>query len=618
MVHGLLEATGYLCPSRTVSLPYEPAGCSASAAVFWSTVGLGSFLCGAARAVTERYAAFAARALRACFDEPDTQRYAACAARALRPCFDEPDTQKLAGAARALRACFDEPDTQVVHAYLQLGLLEGMLGHYAKARRYVHFSQTLYAGLQAQGQPGSAWDSNEGGMLSSLIASFGPRILDTSESEQVPPDNPESLDVPGMALAAKRGKVSRPFDALRIMLGVRGKVSRPFDVLRIMLGVALEPASPTHVVQQNVQHLVDAWDAAGVIMTCTTLSGCIAARAPQLLLRGSTLLMQERVEEGLADIEQGLALAVQQPNLIRFSLWWHAIHCGVIGLAHHGRIGAYVRTKAVYDAYTFPGTQLPDMPTYLADDHSICGPGHYCIAYRICGPGHYCIAYRVCGGPGHYCIAYRQFLERRCPTVHTRARARHGSLDKSQDESLDKSQDGSRDSSDATNSLTDLDEMDTDGLLPMDMEASEADLDSLQDVDHAARELVARDRRSQDPASHLGSAYDMPAAAAEVADVRSSMVSSPSLARTHHQIPATAASTRSVSFAHVSAITPAAKMPKRVGFNQSVYVLLIPSYQDLGERERADRWWSARELWQFRCSYYQHLVTETQGAAVQC
>eukprot|EP00611_Tribonema_gayanum_P001031 TRINITY_DN1077_c0_g1_i1.p3 TRINITY_DN1077_c0_g1~~TRINITY_DN1077_c0_g1_i1.p3 ORF type:complete len:104 (+),score=32.96 TRINITY_DN1077_c0_g1_i1:636-947(+) len=91
------------------------------------------------------------------------------------------------------------------------------------------------------------------------------------------------------------------------------------------------------------------------------------------------------------------------------------------------------------------------MPTYLADDHSICGPGHYCIAYR-------------------------RFLERRCPTVHTRARARHGShdesLDKSHDESLDKSQDGSRDSSDATNSLTDLDEMDTDGLLPMDMEAS--------------------------------------------------------------------------------------------------------------------------------------------------
>eukprot|EP00611_Tribonema_gayanum_P001034 TRINITY_DN1077_c0_g1_i4.p1 TRINITY_DN1077_c0_g1~~TRINITY_DN1077_c0_g1_i4.p1 ORF type:complete len:526 (+),score=159.16 TRINITY_DN1077_c0_g1_i4:368-1945(+) len=401
MVHGLLEATGYLCPSRTVSLPYEPAGCSASAAVFWSTVGLGSFLCGAARAVTERYAAFA---------------------------------------ARALRACFDEPDTQVVHAYLQLGLLQGMLGHYAKARRYVHFSQTLYAGLQAQGQAGSAWDSNEGGMLSSLIASFGPRILDTSESEQVPPDNPESLDVPGMALAAKRGKVSRPFDALRIMLGVVGFARE-----------ALEPASPPHVVQQNVQHLVDAWDAAGVIMTCTTLSGCIAARAPQLLLRGSTLLMQERVEEGLADIEQGLALALQQPNLIRFSLWWHAIHCGVIGLAHHGRIGAYVRAKAVYDAYTFPGTQLPDMPTYLADDHSICGPGHYCIAYR-------------------------RFLERRCPTVHTRARARHGShdesLDKSHDESLDKSQDGSRDSSDATNSLTDLDEMDTDGLLPMDMEAS--------------------------------------------------------------------------------------------------------------------------------------------------
>eukprot|EP00611_Tribonema_gayanum_P011155 TRINITY_DN21315_c0_g1_i1.p1 TRINITY_DN21315_c0_g1~~TRINITY_DN21315_c0_g1_i1.p1 ORF type:complete len:196 (-),score=18.00 TRINITY_DN21315_c0_g1_i1:464-1051(-) len=109
-------------------------------------------------------------------------------------------------------------------------------------------------------------------------------------------------------------------------------------------------------------------------------------------------------------------------------------------------------------------------------------------------------------------------------------------------------------------------------------------------------------------------AYDMPAAAAELADVRSSMVSSPSSARTHHQI--AAASTRSaVTFA---AITPAAKMPKRVGFNQSVYVLLIPSYQDLGERERADRWWSARELWQFRCSYYQHLVTETQGAAVQC
>jgi hypothetical protein len=198
---------------------------SARLAIFWNVVAIGSRILGASRDTTETYRA---------------------------------------RAATALRNCFDEGDVMVVQAYMLLGTLETMLGNAAKARRYLHFAETVHAGLRKKqsaaaaavtaaavtanavtGSADSTGNSSssssgssglmnrvlytEDDVLETVLCVFGPRIHDANGldvSTLTEPHKDEhiqcsSSDVVTVSQLAQEGSAIRPIDALRLAVGLK-------------------------------------------------------------------------------------------------------------------------------------------------------------------------------------------------------------------------------------------------------------------------------------------------------------------------------------------------------------------------------------------------------------
>jgi hypothetical protein len=196
---------------------------SARLAIFWNVVAIGSRILGASRDTTETYRA---------------------------------------RAATALRNCFDEGDAMVVQAYMLLGTLETMLGNAAKARRYLHFAETVHAGLRkkksaaaavtaaavtanaATGNADSTGSSSsssgssglmnkvlytEDDVLETVLCVFGPRIHDANGldvSTLTEPHKDEHIqcssnDVVTVSQLAQEGSAIRPIDALRLAVGLK-------------------------------------------------------------------------------------------------------------------------------------------------------------------------------------------------------------------------------------------------------------------------------------------------------------------------------------------------------------------------------------------------------------
>jgi hypothetical protein len=192
---------------------------SARLAIFWNVVAIGSRILGASRDTTETYRA---------------------------------------RAATALRNCFDEGDVMVVQAYMLLGTLETMLGNAAKARRYLHFAETVHAGLRKKNKAAAALtaaaatsaDSNSSSssgsnssssglmnrvlytdddVLETVLCVFGPRIHDANGldvSTLTEPHKDEHIqcssnDVVTVSQLAQEGSAIRPIDALRLAVGLK-------------------------------------------------------------------------------------------------------------------------------------------------------------------------------------------------------------------------------------------------------------------------------------------------------------------------------------------------------------------------------------------------------------
>lgn len=305
--------------------PTDAVRCS-RLAMFWSVCSVGSRISGYTEAMTEGYKA---------------------------------------RAADALQYCYDAHIKEVAEALLVLGTVEGMQGNTEMADRYRGFAEMSHLLLRqyARSHPQLTFDGASEDAYSqrfgSLLAVYGPRMLDTHEAKDYVP----TLDVSIEELVRRNcaQPTADPVYLLRMHVGIQKYVL-----------VALNPASSLSDVSASLISMDWTWYALNLSRDKENATSAV----PYFIWHGITRVMMGDIDNGLNCMEWGVQMALNFPGLVTYTFWWHGFHCCAIVLFHHNRLQWYRRLISFYNPATFPGSELP--PAEEFDMSRVCREGHLC------------------------------------------------------------------------------------------------------------------------------------------------------------------------------------------------------------------------------------------------
>eukprot|EP00903_Cladosiphon_okamuranus_P011945 g11219.t1 len=360
VTEGMLEVLSPAVSSRGLAtanpIKQPESRRQAKLAVFWGVVAMGSRILGATDDATVRY---------------------------------------LGLMRNALRECFDCNDKEVVQAYLLLSTVETMRGNEAAGKRYLDHAHTMHNG-NAMGPEGKLlrnrseqdesldlvfqiYDQPDGCVggfnRSAAVGGEWRKSAALSSSTTSPPaagsggmaaGEPSSAvdQMIAQAMAPPSDSQSSPLKALKYLSTACGLSSEVFD-----------PTNKCVTVKQYLSEMDSALKGAHSLFVATDLGECVTGVMMVKIWGGVTVVMQSwgKLEErnlGLAQVEEGVGYALTRPGLFTFPMWWHALHCAAVTLAHFGRSDIYMRLRATFNKHTFPGTEMPPIDTYTPG--SVC------------------------------------------------------------------------------------------------------------------------------------------------------------------------------------------------------------------------------------------------------
>ncbi|CAM9588704.1 unnamed protein product [Scytosiphon promiscuus] len=345
VTEGMLEVLSPAVSSRGLAtanpIKQSESRRQAKLAVFWGVVAMGSRILGASDEATARY---------------------------------------LGLMRNALRECFDCNDKEVVQAYLLLSTVETMRGNKAAGKRYLDHAHTMHNG-NAMGPEGQLlkdrseqdesldlvfqiYDQPDGAVcgLNRSAAVGGEWMRDPRTANGSPSSAVDQMIAQAMAPPSESH--SSPLKALKYLSTACGLSSEVFD-----------PTNKCTTVKQYLGEMDSALKGAHSLFVATDLGECITGVMMVKIWGGVTVLMRswgklEDREIGLAQVEEGVGYALTRPGLFTFPMWWHALHCAAVTLAHFGRGDTYMRLRETFNKNTFPGTEMPSIDAYSPG--SIC------------------------------------------------------------------------------------------------------------------------------------------------------------------------------------------------------------------------------------------------------
>eukprot|EP00752_Nemacystus_decipiens_P006831 g6133.t1 len=357
VTEGMLEVLSPAVSSRGLAtanpIKQPESRRQAKLAVFWGVVAMGSRILGASDEATVRY---------------------------------------LGLMRTALRECFDCNDKEVVQAYLLLSTVETMRGNEAAGKRYLDHAHTMHNG-NAMGPEGKLlkdrseqdesldlvfqiYDQPDGcvGGFNRSAAVGAKRNSPSSVLTSCPPTGgggmttgePSSAvdQMIAQAMAPPSDSQSSPVKALKYLSTACGLSSEVFD-----------PTNKCVTVKQYLSEMDSALKGAHSLFVATDLGECVTGVMMVKIWGGVTVVMRSwgNLEDrniGLAQVEEGVGYALTRPGLFTFPMWWHALHCAAVTLAHFGRSDIYMRLRATFNKHTFPGTEMPPIDEYAPG--SVC------------------------------------------------------------------------------------------------------------------------------------------------------------------------------------------------------------------------------------------------------
>ncbi|CAM9331304.1 unnamed protein product [Ectocarpus sp. 8 AP-2014] len=355
VTEGMLEVLSPAVSSRGLAtanpIKQPESRRQAKLAVFWGVVAMGSRILGAADESTVRY---------------------------------------LGLMRSALRECFDCNDKEVVQAYLLLSTVETMRGNEAAGKRYLDHAHTMHNG-NAIGPEGKLLrDRSEQDVSLDLVFQMydqpdgavsgfnrSAAVGDWRRNQHAADGSSSSPEQAHSGGGSDSGKPTSAVDQM-----IAQAVSPPSECqssplkalkyLSTVCGLSSEVFDPTNkcvTVKQYLAEMDSALKGAHSLFVATDLSECITGVVIVKIFGGVTVLMRswgqlEDRDIGLAQLEEGVGYALTRPGLFTFPMWWHALHCAAICLAHFGRNDTYMRLRATFNKTTFPGTEMPSIEDY--------------------------------------------------------------------------------------------------------------------------------------------------------------------------------------------------------------------------------------------------------------
>ncbi|CAM9303717.1 unnamed protein product [Phaeothamnion confervicola] len=376
-------------------------------AVFWGVVALGARIVGAPDAGMQRYLQLMRVSLKECFDSGDREvvqaylllstlesmqghhakarrylNFASTMYSGLKAAEKESREQeeiaaggigiggKPAGCDKKSDGCEDEPMEVVISMY-QHKMKEPML----EAKECAESKILLEVGSNRPNDLAAVGSSSAGTGSGSASTSSGGDGGASSATDATPCGGS-----PGSGPGAGSGDggicpIQQRFNEHR---------SRPMDALRLLIcttvstRTALDPRSSCPKVRAALAKADYMLESAHQVVMRSSLAECIASLVPVRIWSGVTRCMRGDRESGVATIEAAVELALTRPGLMTFPLWWHAVHCAAVVLAHCGRREAYEKLRVAYNVVTFGGTELPPLADFHAE--AVCLEGSHCRA----------------------------------------------------------------------------------------------------------------------------------------------------------------------------------------------------------------------------------------------